>query len=411
MGPEIHGKVTGMDLEEKTIWIDNVPYLVNSGVLLKMEDKYLRLGESAQFYKNNRGVIVHYLIDKTLEYGFATQAAKTGTLVEQYQIKFLDSLGRWKVLSFADKVRFNGERALTAITSEQVLREKIGSIYNGSAEMQGSDIVINKVIGYEVNGKNEIDKLYGIPNKLNYESEFGYGWETSEVYDAVQGLYAGKYITDQTVLFSTSKQPTSKIPLEQSEVFVNRKEALTDKKAYDLLLYNIDTNDRIFAISGVGLFEENLKKESTLSQVQYGFATAIGKNGGIAPNYQLRILDSDGRWANLSFAQVFFNGEDIAVNSGKENLGEILADKIGNLDNSGPAVENANGIYPVNKVFSYQTNQDGLLEKLCLRPGNELNVREISGIQDGNRSAWGCIDWRKHSRFQYSRRRDRYGGG
>ena len=129
-------------------------------------------------------------------------------------------------------------------------------------------------------------------------------------------------------------------------------------------------DEATFYVNARGVLVGN-DKNASVTNLKYGFATVVGKGGGINADYQIRLLNHEGAWQTVNFAsKVNFNDStEGSVSSTPSSLTlSKLAEYVGGIDNTGSAKTNGSDTVYVNKVVAYEANGEGKITKMYFQP-------------------------------------------
>lgn len=255
---QVAGKVKSYSKENGTITIDDQVYNYDSNKV-KVGDE-VKLGDEVTMYLNARNVLVG--VDKTqsktnLKYGFATVLVKTTDVSDEVKIRLMDTEGTWKTVVFASTVYVDGTKETTSKVADWTAKVgKVGDDATASTT-DGKTTIVNKVVGYEVNGEGEINKIYFNDTKDVYESK-DLTKTTAAKYTAATEDFGSVLVNDATVIFSVPDfapvESSKLVRVDEDDVSLAKIDALVDGDEYaDVTAINVDDDDYAAVLAGTGL--------------------------------------------------------------------------------------------------------------------------------------------------------------
>lgn len=251
------GSVTTYDTDDKTLTVGGKAYDYNSyigGKIGANGSNGIKLGDEVTLYVNARGYVVD--MDKTasnqnLKYGFATKAVKSTGVEDSWQIRLVTTDGTWTTFDMANKVSFEGATSVSTTSMSNTDMQK----NLDSTNVSGSKIVLNKVVAYETNSSNEINKIY-VKATTNIDDSFNYKAINDDDYvEATEGL-GGIFLSDTTAIFSYSKGSDITKEIDEDNISVAKKDALVNRNSYTGTAYGLDDDSYAKVICGAGLVGE-----------------------------------------------------------------------------------------------------------------------------------------------------------
>lgn len=250
------GSVTTYDEDDKTITVGGKAYDYNKYIGDKIGQdgsNGIKLGDEVTLYVNARGYVVD--MDKTasnqnLKYGFATKAVKSTGVEDSWQIRLVTTDGTWTTFDMANKVSFEGKTSVstTSMDSATMLGNLGGTVL-------GSKVLLNKVVAYETNSSNEINKIY-VKAQDDADAAFNYkNVDAKDYIEATEGL-GGIYLSDTTAIFSYAKGSDPAKEIDEDDISVAKKDALVNRKEYTAVGYGYDDDNYVKVLCGEGLVGE-----------------------------------------------------------------------------------------------------------------------------------------------------------
>ncbi len=251
---QVSGKVKSYSAVEGTITVGDETYSYDASKIALGTD--IRLGDEVTMYLNARNVLVG--VDKTqskgnLKYGFATVIVETTDVTDVIKIRLMDTEGTWKTIEFASKVSIDGATAENTANVADWATE-VGTLGDGAtaSSTTGNVTLVNKVVGYEVNGDGKISKIYFTPAANDPDEIYSAKALTAPEYREATEDFGSVLVNDATVIFSVPAFLTTRIAEE--DVSVAKIDALVDRDIYeDATAINVDEDGYAAVIAGTNL--------------------------------------------------------------------------------------------------------------------------------------------------------------
>lgn len=252
------GSVTTYDTDDKTITVGGKAYDYNSyigGKIGANGSSGIKLGDEVTLYVNARGYVVD--MDKTasnqnLKYGFATKAVKSTGVEDSWQLRLVTTDGTWTTFDMANKVSFEGK---TSESTTSMAIDKMNDADHLKGTTLSGKIILNKVVAYETNSSNEINKIY-VNATTNIDDSFNYKAINDDDYvEATEGL-GGIFLSDTTAIFSYAKGSDLAKDIDEDDISVAKKDALVNRNSYTGTAYGLDDDSYAKVICGEGLVGE-----------------------------------------------------------------------------------------------------------------------------------------------------------
>ena len=251
------GSVTTYDTDDKTITVGGKAYDYNSYIgdkIGKNGSNGIKLGDEVTLYVNARGYVVD--MDKTassqnLKYGFATKAVKSTGVEDSWQLRLVTTDGTWTTFDMASKVSFEGATSVSTTSMSNTDMQK----NLDSTNVSGSKILLNKVVAYETNSSNEINKIYVKATKSKDDS-FNYATIDSRDYIEATESLGNVYLSDTTAIFSYSKGSDLTKEIDEDDISVAKKDALVNRNSYTAKGFGLDDDNYAKVVCGEGLVGE-----------------------------------------------------------------------------------------------------------------------------------------------------------
>ena len=251
------GSVTTYDTDDKTLTVGGKAYDYNSYIgdkIGKEGSNGIKLGDEVTLYVNARGYVVD--MDKTasnqnLKFGFATKAVKSTGVEDSWQIRLVTVDGTWTTFDMANKVSFEGKTSVSTTSMDSATM--LGNL-GGTAS--SSKILLNKVVAYETNSSNEINKIYVKAKENDSDAAFNYKEIPGKDYIEATESLGGVYLSDTTAIFSYAKGTDLSKEIDEDDISIAKKDALVNRNTYTGKGYGLDDDSYVKVVCGEGLVGE-----------------------------------------------------------------------------------------------------------------------------------------------------------
>ena len=151
----------------------------------------------------------------------------------------------------ANKVSFEGKTSVstTSMSSETMLGNLGGTV-------SGSKILMNKVVAYETNSSNEINKIYVTATENDSDAAFNYKEIPGKDYIEATESLGGVYLSDTTAIFSYAKGTNLSKEIDEDDISIAKKDALVNRNTYTGKGYGLDDDSYVKVVCGEGLVGE-----------------------------------------------------------------------------------------------------------------------------------------------------------